>query len=371
MEEKYKDKITYVLELLKSPELLLTDKCREWLKNKDNRELYWDMRAAYDSLSLQEKQIPNVKEQWKRLQQSINSRNSGQAVNNNHQIPFSTVRYKRYIVAALVCLAVATGLYFYLKPSHPIKYMQALSTPQNIILNNNTGRKIILNLKDTVYHSDKRGRIDYNTITTPRGKTFTVTLSDGTKVLLNAESSLRYPTSFYGGKRVVELDGEAFFTVAKDKTHPFVVHTAQANTIVTGTKFNFRAYKGAVSHVTLVEGHVAVDALNSKRFVKLQPGEDVSLYTNGQLQVEQIDVERYTAWTEGFFYFEETPLFEIMSELGRWYNVNIYFSDEKIMNYHFNFWVNRNQSLQKALDLLNQLEKVDAVFKNNTIYINQ
>lgn len=368
MEEKDKDKIAYVLELLKSPELLLTDECHEWLKNKDNKELYWDMRAAYDSLSLQEKQIPDVKEQWKRLQQSIGNRNTTRTI--NHRRTFSTVRYRRYIVAALVCLAVATGLYFYLKPSRPIKYMQALSTPQNIILNNNTGRNIILNLKDTVYHSDKRGRINYNKISTPRGKTFTVTLSDGTKVLLNAESSLRYPTSFQGDKRVVQLNGEAFFTVAKDKKHPFVVQTAQANTIVTGTKFNFRAYGGAVSHVTLVEGHVSVNALNSKRTVKLQPGEDVSLYTNGQLQVEQIDVERYVAWTEGFFYFEETPLSEIMSELGRWYNVNIYFSDEKIMDYHFNFWVNRNQSLQKALDLLNQLQKVDAVFKNNTIYIN-
>ncbi len=369
MEEKDKDKITYVLELLKYPELLLTNECREWLKNKDNRELYWDMRAAYDSLSLQEKQIPDVKEQWERLQRSIDHRSSKQVV-YKRQRRLIVARYNWYIAAAVVCLVAVASLYFYQKPVYSIKYMQALSAPQNVMLNNNAGRSIVLNKKDTIYHSNFTDEIKYNTITTPRGKTFTVTLSDGTEVMLNAESSLRYPTSFHGDKRIVELKGEAFFTVAKDKTHPFVVHTTQANTVVTGTKFNFRAYKGAASHVTLVEGHVSVNPLCSKQSVKLEPGEDIVLYGNGQLQVEQIDVERYIAWTEGFFYFEETPLSEIMSELGRWYNVNIYFSDEKIMNYHFNFWVNRNQSLRKALDMLNQLQKVDAVFSNNTIYIN-
>lgn len=370
MEEKEKDKIVYILKLLKYSQLLLTDECREWLKDKENRELYWDMRAAYDSLSLKEKQIPDEKEQWKRLQQAIGNRSYTKKSINRVQKVFPLLQYKWFFVAAIICLVTAFGLYFYLKPTFPIKYMEALSTPQNVVLNNDMGEKIVVNKKDTVYRCNVTEHTHYNTIKTPRGKTFTIILSDGTKVMLNAESSLRYPTSFHGKKRIVELRGEAFFTVAKDKAHPFVVHTAQTNTIVTGTKFNLRAYEGATSHITLVEGHVSVNALNSKQSTKLEPGQDASLSSDGKLQVEQIDVERYIAWTEGFFYFEETPLSEIMSELGRWYNVNIYFNDAKIMDYHFNFWVNKNQSLQKALNMLNQMQKVDAVFNNNTIYIN-
>jgi hypothetical protein len=368
MEEKDKDNIAYVLKLLKYPELLLTKECHEWLK--DNSELYWDMRAAYDSLSLEEKQIPDVKEQWERLQQAIDHR--GKQEHFGRKTKILTPLYKWSIAAVFACLLAGAGLYFYLKPAYPIKYMQALSNPQEIVLNNSKGKNIVLQDKnDTIYRrSNFSKKIAYNTISTPRGKTFNITLSDGSKVMLNAESSLRYPTSFQGKNRTVELNGEAFFTVAKDKRHPFIVHTSQATTVVTGTKFNFRAYKDAAPHVTLLEGCVFVNNTKGNQSVKLNPGDDASLSNVGELQVQQIDVERYIAWTEGFFYFETTPLSEIMSELGRWYNVNIYFSDQDIMNYHFNFWVNKNQSLTKALDMLNQLGKVNATLKNNTIYIN-
>lgn len=368
MEELEKDNVLYILKVLRHPEITLTDEFKEWVKQKDNQELYWDMRAAYDGLSLEEKQLPDVHTQWQKLQQTIASRHiANQRVKKSK---FMRPIYRWSIAISAACIIVIAGIFLYLNQTQPIKFMEAIASPQEVtILSNSTGIKTVLNnKKDTIYHrSHIQTPIAYNTIQTPRGKDFKITLSDGTEVLLNAESSLRYPTEFKGKDRTVELNGEAFFTVAKDSKHPFIVHTASTTTIVTGTKFNFRAYTHSTPHITLVEGSVSVKSFDNQ-MIKLNPGEDASL-SSGVLRKQGIDVERYIAWTEGFFYFEEAPLSDIMRELGKWYNVNIYFNDEKLMNYHFNFWVNRNQSITKALEMLNQLEKVETTFKNNTIYI--
>lgn len=207
------------------------------------------------------------------------------------------------------------------------------------------------------------------TLTTPRGKDFLLVLADGTKVWLNAESSLRYPVAFDGKQRRVELKGEACFEVAKNAACPFIVCADGMDTRVLGTKFNVRSYTSSDRHVTLVNGKVQVTNTANQSSVLLQPGQDLTYTPTGEEKISNVNIATYTAWTEGMFYFEDTKLKDIMSAMGRWYNVNIDFAQAELYNIRLNFWANRNAGLDEALALLNKLYKVRAEYQDGTIII--
>ena len=205
------------------------------------------------------------------------------------------------------------------------------------------------------------------TLTTPRGKDYMVTLSDGTKVWMNAESKLQFPEVFQGKTREVFLHGEAYFEVAKDATRPFIVKTNYFNTKVLGTTFNVKAYSGKDANIVLIEGSVAVMQKNKKKETILQPGQQFTI-TDKQSLVREVDTYPYTQWREGFFYFENQTLFEIMQELGRWYNVNIAFDDPDKMNIRVHFVYNRSHSLINAIKNMNALG-IHVEYNNNVITI--
>ena len=141
------------------------------------------------------------------------------------------------------------------------------------------------------------------------------------------------------------------------------------DTRVLGTKFNVRSYKTEDRHVTLVQGKVQVTNMNSYKSVMLQPGQDLTYTETGEEKISNVNIATYTAWTEGMFYFDDAPLEEIMSFLGRWYNVNIDFEQQELYNIRLNFWANRNTHLEEALELLNKLQKVHIDYQNETITI--
>ena len=146
-----------------------------------------------------------------------------------------------------------------------------------------------------------------------------LTLSDGTRIWLNAESSLKYPDTFEGkAQREVYLEGEAYFEVSKNPQHPFLVKTTAIETQVLGTSFNIKAYSKKDVQVTLLEGSIKVSDKHHNNIL-LKPGE----HTNEKLHKSQVEnVSQYRAWTTGSFYFDNTELIEIMRELGRWYNID-------------------------------------------------
>lgn len=213
-----------------------------------------------------------------------------------------------------------------------------------------------------------QAKAEIHTLKTPRGKDFKITLSDGTEVWLNAESTLYYPVNFVGEERMVELEGEAYFKVAKDEKHPFIVKTKNITTRVLGTSFNIKDYAHSDSHLTLVEGKV--EARGKRTSIMLHPAQDACFNTDGTINVQKVDTRLYTSWIEGYFYFEDASLSDIMRDLGRWYNLTIEFADARQMNYHFTFWANRKAGIGKALELLNQLGKVEARLEKNTVIIN-
>ncbi|NML38164.1 DUF4974 domain-containing protein [Chitinophaga sp. G-6-1-13] len=166
----------------------------------------------------------------------------------------------------------------------------------------------------------------YNTLSTPRGKHFKVVLPDGTRVWLNASSSLRYPTLFNNAQRKVELDGEAYFEVAKDANRPFLVATSQQAVRVLGTSFNVKAYTDEpYTNTSLVEGSISIEPENGGKAAVLAPGEQATL-ENSLLRVKKTDPQEGIAWMSDLFYFSNTELSVVLHQLQRWYDVEVDFS---------------------------------------------
>lgn len=193
------------------------------------------------------------------------------------------------------------------------------------------------------------------TLSTPRGVDFKVTLPDGTEVWLNAESSLRFPEQF-GDTRKVVLTGEAFFKVAHDAGHPFIVQTGKMNVKVLGTEFDFRNYEAETPCVSLLRGSVEIlNTDNSSTNIVLKPGQGASVGENGTVSVSPVDVYAVRQWVDGFFYFQDQTLLSVLKELSRWYNVGIVVKDKRLVDEKIHFSALRRDDLQKTLDGLNQL----------------
>src|SRR5690606_28373157 len=197
----------------------------------------------------------------------------------------------------------------------------------------------------------------YNIISTPKGGQFQVVLPDGTKVWLNAMSSLRYPVLFTEDERIVELKGEGYFEVARNTKQPFKVLTDNQTVTVLGTHFNINSYKKNESiKTTLVEGSVKVsgsivgEATGAKSVI-LKPGQQASISSTNILKVKKVNVDNAIAWKLGVFQFENTNIKDVMEEFSRWYDVDVDF-DKEVPN--INLWgrVYRNVNAAEALEIL-------------------
>ena len=195
-----------------------------------------------------------------------------------------------------------------------------------------------------------------NTISTSRGKQYQINLPDGTIVWLNAESSLSYPISFAADQRVVELKGEAFFKVAKNKKQPFIVNSNGQEVKVYGTQFNVSAYANDEKIITtLLEGSVGVRNKMGKSSVMLIPGDQSSFSLNDKeipvSHLEPGDLENAIAWKNGYFRFVDQDILTISKKLSRWYDVDFIFKG-KPTNEEFNGSISRSKNLAQVLEML-------------------
>ena len=212
-------------------------------------------------------------------------------------------------------------------------------------------------------------KVQIHRLNIPRGETFKVVLSEGTEVFLNSDSRLAYPTVFKGKERVVSLEGEAYFKVAKDTEHPFIVKSGNLQVRVLGTEFNVRSYSPTDVRVTLITGKVAVSDTCGVHSVEMRPGQSAQLSSNGTLVVDEVDIESFLYWKEGFFYFDDVALVDMMKEIGRWYNIDIEFRSSKIMDLRMHFFANRHQDIYHLIELLNRMERVHAYFETGKLII--
>lgn len=212
------------------------------------------------------------------------------------------------------------------------------------------------------------GKTAFNTVTTPRGGFYQIELPDGSLVWLNAASSLRFPTAFSGKERKVEITGEAYFEVAKNKAMPFIVSVSNAEVRVLGTHFNVMAYQDeAAVKTTLLEGAVQFTTASSTSLLK--PGEQAELNKDGQVKVSaDIDTDDIIAWKNGTIHFEGADIATIMRQLSRSYDVDIVYG--KKINDRFYADIPSKSNLSVVLKALELTGKVNFDIQGRKIIIN-
>ncbi|HVK49796.1 MAG TPA: FecR domain-containing protein [Pseudobacter sp.] len=209
-------------------------------------------------------------------------------------------------------------------------------------------------------HQSSPETVVFNSISTSYGSVYQLELADGTKVWLNAASSLRYPTFFKGKERIVELQGEGYFEVAKNASQPFLVKSGNAVTQVLGTRFNVNAYAGEPVRTTLLDGVVKMNGQ------LLKPGQQGAL-TGNNVNLSEASIEEVIAWKNDLFLFNNRPLPEIMREVERWYQVKVIFAGP--VKGRFTSTLRRNIPLSRLLRTLELTEEVTFRVEGNTITV--
>jgi len=190
----------------------------------------------------------------------------------------------------------------------------------------------------------------YNTLATPRGGQYQLLLADGTKVWLNASSSISYPVSFKGKERKVMIQGEVYFEVAKDPAMPFKVVARDATVEVLGTHFNIMSYEDEhATNTTLLEGSVKV--LTGKQQAILTPGQQSKVAPTGEIKIREADIEEVMAWKNGWFQFNSWDIERIMRQVARWYDVDIAW-EGPVPTGHFSGVVSRDNNIGQVLKIM-------------------
>lgn len=294
-----------------------------------------------------------------------------------------------YAIAAAIIVMIA-GIYIYQDNSNRNHTTSVAANKQDITpgsdkatLTLDNGTQIILNNEGadtTINHQIKLLRKDgqlmynndtltrelvYNTLTVPRKGEYKLVLPDGSKVWLNAESSIRYPVAFVGNERKVFVTGETYFEVAKNKTKPFRVVAGDIMLEDLGTQFNVNAYSNEpYLAATLVEGSVRVTSGSKQNILK--PNQQAQVIGN-DVQIVNRNVDDVTAWKNNQFKFEETSLYEIMRQVERWYDADVEFKDNVTL--HLNATIERDVPVSKLLQILEETGQVHFKVEDNKIMV--
>lgn len=346
-----------------------------WLQ-KDEKN-----RNFFESLQNEENLAESIKEQFK---------------TNTHlqyKLVEKKIRQKKKLkilrlagMAATFVLAFGTGIWFYSNNTHNTDQHINVAVEGDILPGSNkakiklsSGQSIDLNEHEGIHITDsgfmyddgtsigKTGHAESATLITPRGGQYQITLSDGTKVWLNANSSLQYPLAFNGKHREVQLKGEGYFEVAHNAKLPFIVKTDQQQIKVLGTAFNVRAYSEK-QYTTLLRGSVSVNLKGSTSTRMLKPGEQ-AIVQDYSLSVGKIDVTDFVAWKDGIIAGTSVSLKEIVSEIERWYDVDFKYTANFTNSERAYININKNEKLSSVLKALENTYGVKAEIRGKEVII--
>ncbi len=253
-----------------------------------------------------------------------------------------------------------------------------LSSGESVVLNGNdcqlteaNGMTIFIDTNGAVNYAvsgEEQTELLYNTVITPLGGEYSIVLADGTRVWLNAGTEFRYPVSFTENRREVYLSGEAYFEVRQDKNKPFVVWTGEVQIEVLGTAFNVNSYNSDRVEAVLVEGSVNVSNVTDK--INLRPGQrGTVLKSEREIRVDEVDVYVYTAWKDGNFVFENQTLENIMEQLSRWYDVDVFYTREAVRQECLSGEMTRYREIRSLLYYFEQISEVRFEIKGRTIVV--
>lgn len=350
---------------------------------------------SFDDTLLEEVSAESVQQLKSRLYSNVLSRE-----NIEVQQPAKTVNlWYRIAAAAVVLFVLSTGIYFYAQYAEKekkgaVNYVERedvkpggnkalltladgttitltdadngqLAEQDGVSITKTKDGQLVYQFKGTV--NGKNNGSGFNTVSTPKGGQYQVNLPDGTKVWLNAATSLKFPASFSSlNERKVELNGEAYFEVYKDKTKPFKVGSAKQEVEVLGTHFNINTYRNESStKTTLLEGSVALHATGVSD-IKLKPGEQAVL-KGDVIDVNTVNANEAIAWKNGNFQFNDESLLSILKQLERWYDVEVDYST--VPETHYNGFISRNVNLSKVLRNLEVTGNLKFKIENKVIKI--
>ena len=213
--------------------------------------------------------------------------------------------------------------------------------------------------------------IVYNTIVVPRGGEYKLELADGTLVWLNSDSELRYPVKFAGSQRDVWLKGEGYFEVSKNPEKSFRVVVDDMIVKVLGTSFNINAYKDRGNILTtLVSGKVDIQDMSGKSLVVMSPNQQVDFRHGKISSVQEVDITRFVSWIDGKFYFNDMTLENIMSQLQRWYDIEVFFVDEELKSYPFTGVIRRDFTAGQIFEIIEKTTRVKFNVRGKCVTVN-
>jgi ferric-dicitrate binding protein FerR (iron transport regulator) len=313
-----------------------------WLQDPENQKYFKAMVRANEKLDFIHRPI-DVEMAYEKVLN--NTTKTQRSLPKRYRYPIL-----KYAAVAVILLSTSVGLYHLAKKDGiGITAPPATETTPQITLELEDGSLLILDEREQTTLTNKQGdqvvsqeydklkykndgttegKLVYNQLTVPYGKRFTIELADGTFVFLNAGTKLRYPKVFTDPKsREVYLDGEAFFEVAENAAHPFIVHTQKMNVRVLGTQFNVSSYKNENNTSTvLVKGSVGVyrpsEAFDTEKSIVISPRQQASIQEE-EFTVREVNVQKHIAWTKGQLYFVNDRFGNIVKEMERHYNIKI------------------------------------------------
>ena len=294
------------------------------------------------------------------------------------------IKYLKFAAVFLVLFGLGKFAFHFSQKTDSKEIVLELSDGRSEIITKNNQSKVVNDNGDLIarkfpnqiiyFGKVQDQEVVYNTLKVPYGKRFKLQLSDGTIVSLNSGTTLKYPEQFgLNGKRNVYLTGEAFFEVAKDKTHPFIVHANKVEVEVLGTKFNVSAYpENPTVNGTLIEGSIQMaEAENKSNAVLLVPNQMATWQNNSKkITTKFVDTSIYSAWTKGDIAFKDTPFSTIAKIIERTYDVKIINENSDLARQNFTGSIKISESsVENILELLKRDTPFNYAIKENTITI--
>lgn len=372
----------------------------KYIKGELSEDEYLELKKWKDTSS-------ENKEHFAKLVAIYRSHNKQALLNNydstiawnslkENYIPSRSVRLRKFIryaasITIILSASLLTYYYFDANQTHEISDLDEYISPggRKATLITAEGNKINLaELKDTTLSSNgikfknekktlkyseqkiENKKTEYHTIYVPRAGEYSLILADGTKVYLNSDSKLKYPISFDGDTRTVELEGEGYFAVKHNEKQPFIVKCKDSEVKVLGTRFNINSYAQKIT-TTLVEGKVQFST-GSKQVILKPNQQTIKLDGSDNIEIKEIDASIYTSWIAGIFEFNNTELNEVKAQLERWYNIKINFEETNNLDLgklKITGVVKKDKPISFVLDLVAKLIDIEYKIKGNEITI--
>lgn len=362
------------------------DKLTEWLQISKNQKTFKEFVKINHRLNKLSTEVDSEKAFQKLM--ANNSEGIKIGILEERKTPIRKIipNWLKYAAVFVGVAIVGFGIYFNSPQSETVQVtpqitlqledgsIRIVDESKETLIVDAAGNRVSEQKRDQLIYSNDGSSQDlaYNTLSIPYGKTFKLSLSDGSQVVLNAGSELKFPVNFQNAEsRTVFLNGEAYFEVAKDRQHPFIVNTQDMDVEVLGTSFNVTSYTDdQKTYTVLVEGKVAAHDKLATGDTKILNPNEIAFFEDGQLQVEAVKVNKYVAWVDGELIFVDDSFKVITNKLERKFNVKIENNYDELADINITATFT-NETIEEVLSTFQTYKNFDYSIENGTVKISK